>query len=146
MKKMFALLLAASMLGGAALAETTVDATTGASQVTTPDAQLPQSAGGPEAEAVQLPISKRLPPVRGGDPSGKHARGSLQQGGGRRHGASPGEVSRYTGRASSQCPWQLKSWIVSASRASLSTMARMRGSSCLPAGVNSILFPSRLQI
>ena len=42
MKKMFALLLAASMLGGAALAETTVDATTGASQVTTPDTQLPQ--------------------------------------------------------------------------------------------------------
>lgn len=57
MKKMFALLLAASMLGGAALAETTVDATTGASQVTTPDTQLPQE----EIKALALEYLLRLP-------------------------------------------------------------------------------------
>ena len=63
MKKMFALLLAASMLGGAALAETTVDATTGASQVTTPDTQLPQE----EIKALALEYLRGFPLTKNED-------------------------------------------------------------------------------
>lgn len=63
MKKMFALLLAASMLGGAALAETTVDVTTGASQVTTPDTQLPQE----EIKALALEYLRGFPLTKNED-------------------------------------------------------------------------------